>query len=124
MSTVVKPIKIPSKVKIGSQVYSIYERHISEDAGLSDSHAYTYTHGNFIVMNKDLNVQLQRRYLMHELLHAIVHVFGQNDKSGKEDRTDTEDNIEHWFVYLMQEPMVMLLRENPDLVKFMIGNDI
>lgn len=114
---------LPKKVKIGSQVYAIHERTVNEDAGLTDSHAYTYTNGNFIVVNKDLNYQLQRRYLMHELLHAIVFVFGQNDKPDKDERTDTNENLEHWFIYLLQEPLVMLLRDNPTLVSFLLEKD-
>lgn len=116
-----KYTKLPSKIKVGSQTYAIYERHISEDAALSDSHAYTYTEGNFIVVNKDLNPQLQRRYLMHEVLHALMFVFGQNDRADKDERTDTNENLEHWFIYLIQEPLVMLLRDNPDLVDFLLS---
>lgn len=115
--------KIPSKIKIGSQTYDVYERNNRTDAGLADSHAYTYTAGNFIVIDKDMPDQLKRRYLMHELLHALVFVFGQDDKSSKDERTDTLDNLEHWFIYLIQEPMVMLMRDNPKLVEFFINND-
>ena len=116
-------VPMPKKVKIGSQTYSIYERAISEDSGLGDSHAYTYTSGNFIVVNKDLNYQLQRRYLMHEILHAVIFVFGQNDKADKDERTDTYENLEHWFIYLLQEPLVMLMRDNPPLVSWLTAKD-
>ncbi len=116
-----KHTKIPAKIKVGSQTYAIYERSISEDAGLAEAHAYTYTEGNFIVVNKDLNPQLQRRYLMHEVLHALIFVFGQNDKSDRDERTDTNENLEHWFIYLIQEPLVMLLRDNPSLVDFILS---
>jgi Zn-dependent peptidase ImmA (M78 family) len=116
-------IKLPTSVRIGSQVYAIYERTNREDAGLGDSHAYTYTDGGFIVIDRDLNPQLKRRYLMHELLHAVMFVFGQEDKPSKEERTDTNENLEHWFIYLVQEPLVMLLRDNPLLVKFLLAND-
>ena len=112
---------LPKKIKIGSQTYAIYERAISEDAGLNDAHAYTYTNGNFIVVNKDLTLQLQRRYLMHEILHAVIFIFGQNDKADKDERTDTNENLEHWFIYLVQEPLVMVLRDNPGLVSFLVG---
>lgn len=117
----IKYPQIPTSINIGTQTYAIYQRSVSEDAGLSDAHAYTYTEGNFIVVNKELNPQLQRRYLMHEVLHALIFVFGQNDKSDKEERTDTNENLEHWFIYLIQEPLVMLLRDNPDLLDFILG---
>lgn len=114
---------LPKKIKLGSQTYAIHERTVNEDAGLADTHAYTYTNGNFIVINKDLNPQLQRRYLMHELLHAIIFVFGQNDKADKDERTDTHENLEHWFIYLTQEPLVMILRDNPTLVAFLLEKE-
>ena len=117
-------IPMPKKLKIGSQTYAIYERHINDDPGLNDAHAYTYTNGNFIVVNKDLNYQLQRRYLMHEILHAVIFVFGQNDKADKDERTDTNENLEHWFIYLLQEPLVMLLRDNPGLVSWLTAKDM
>jgi Zn-dependent peptidase ImmA (M78 family) len=116
-------VPIPKKIKIGSQTYAIYERNINDDPGLSDAHAYTYTNGNFIVVNKDLNYQLQRRYLMHEILHAVIFVFGQTDKADKDERTDTYENLEHWFIYLLQEPLVMLLRDNPSLVNWLTAKD-
>lgn len=114
---------LPKKIKVGSQVYAVYERTASEDAGLAEAHAYTYTEGNFIVVNKNLNPQLQRRYLMHEVLHALIFVFGQTDKSDKDERTDTNENLEHWFIYLIQEPLVLLLRDNPALTNFLLEKD-
>ena len=116
-----KGVKLPSSVQIGSQTYDIYERSVNADAALADSHAYTYNNGNFIVMNSDLHIQQKRRYLMHELLHAIIHVFGQNDKGSKDEKADTEENMDHFYIYLFQEPMVMLLRDNPSLVEFLTG---
>jgi Zn-dependent peptidase ImmA (M78 family) len=116
-------VPIPKKIKIGSQTYAVYERNINDDPGLNDAHAYTYTNGNFIVVNKDLNYQLQRRYLMHEILHAVIFVFGQTDKADKDERTDTYENLEHWFIYLLQEPLVMLLRDNPSLVNWLTAKD-
>lgn len=116
----VKPAKVPSAIRIGSQTYDIYERSVNSDAALSDSHAYTYNNGNFIVLNSDLHIQQKRRYLMHEILHAVIHVFGQNDKASKDEKTDTEENMDHFYIYLLQEPLVMLLRDNPSLVEFLV----
>lgn len=116
-------MKIPSKIKIGSQVYDIYERNVREDVSLADAHAYTYTDGGFIVIDKSMSNQLKRRYLMHELLHALVFVFGQDDKSSKDERTDTLDNLEHWFIYLVQEPLVLLMRDNPKLVEYLVSDN-
>lgn len=116
-------MKLPSKIKIGSHTFDIYERTQYEDSGLETAQAYTYTHGNFIVIAKDLKPALKRRYLMHELLHALIFIFGETDKPDKDERTDTNENLEHSFIYTIQEPMVMLLRDNPKLVEYLTFND-
>jgi hypothetical protein len=113
------PAKVPSAVTVGSQVYRIVERTPGEDGGLSDSHAYTLNASNMICLSVELPPARKRSFLMHELLHAMIFTFSQSERN---DKSENHDEWEHYFIGLVQEPLVMLLRDNPDLLEYLTND--
>lgn len=114
-------MKLPSKVKIGSQIYKILEREDGDDGGLTDALAYTLTERNLIVLNKVLPIDRKRSVLVHELMHAIIYSFSRQDSDKV--TNDNFNDWEHWFISTLQEPWLMILRDNPDLTAYLLAND-
>lgn len=112
-------MKLPKSVRIGSQAYRIVERDQSEDGGLQDSLAYTLTETNLIVFRKDLPVDRKRSILVHELLHAIIYCYARQDT--EKISNENFDDWEHFFIATFQEPLLSVMRENPDLMEFLLG---
>lgn len=114
-------MKMPTKVKIGSQTYKLVERGEGEDGGLADSLAYTLTEHNLIVMRKDLPLDRKRSVLVHELMHAVIYSFSRQDSDKV--TNDNFNDWEHWFITTLQEPWLMLMRDNPEIVDYLLADD-
>lgn len=106
----------PNHVTIGTQRYNIQERHPNDDGGLSDALAYTLVESNLIVLNRDLPGDRKRAILIHEILHAIIYTFSRLDKP---DKLETFDDWEHHFIAIVQEPLAMVIRDNPHLLTWL-----
>lgn len=111
-------MRVPKDIRVGSQTYKVAERLADDDGGLVDSYAYTLPDSNLIVLRKDAPIDRKRALLMHELLHAVIFTFGNHTTSDMEDY----QGWEHHFIYTLQEPMVLVLRDNPELVAFLVGD--
>lgn len=109
-------MKIPSKIRVGSQNYRIVERSPDDDGLLGESYAYTLVESNLVVMRKDLPIDRKRSILIHELLHALIFTFSRTDRAEK---NDTFPEWEHYFIGIIEEPLTLLLRDNPELVEFL-----
>lgn len=109
-------MKLPKDVLIGAQTYRIIERSETDDGMLGQSYAYTLIESNLIVMRRDLPLERKRSILIHELMHAVIFTFGRSDRVEK---NESFDDWEHHFVTLTQEPFLLMLRQNPDLVEFL-----
>jgi hypothetical protein len=109
---------MPSTVKIGAQVFTITMRSRDEDGMLNDNTlGYTLELQNLIVVDKQLPVSKKRLTLLHELMHAMGFVFDTSVKPSKKDDFDT---WEHYFIGIWEEPLLMLLRDNPALVAYLV----
>jgi hypothetical protein len=111
--------KLPSKIRLGSQVWDVSvqkRKHASDDG----HYGFTNAKDNTIVLDAELPESMLRTTLLHELLHAIGVTFGGSFKPAK--ATDYLD-WEHYWIGLYEEPLVMLLRDNPELVGFLLADD-
>lgn len=112
-------MKLPTHVKIGSQIWEITEQ--KRKHSVSNNHfGFTSTANNVIVLDSEQAVSMKRVTLFHELLHAIRITFGGSFQPAK--NTDFEE-WEHFWIGLYEEPVVMMLRENPDLVSYLLANE-
>lgn len=107
-------MRMPKSVKIGSQVWEISEQ---KRKHAMDNH-YGVTNGkdNSIVIDAELSPSMARVTLFHELLHAIRITFGGSLTPNK--WTDFYE-AEHFWIGTYEEPVVAMLRDNPELVKFL-----
>lgn len=111
-------MSIPKQIKIGTQVFDVVLRDRKEDGMLNDS-TFGYTLGaeNLIVIDSSLKFSKQRVTLIHEIFHAIFSVF---DNSVKPNKKDDFETWEHYFIGLYEESFIMVVRDNPDLLKYIL----
>lgn len=112
-------MKIPTKVRIGAQNYKVSERLQTEDGGLTDALAYTLVESNLIVVRKEMPEDRKRSILVHEIMHALIYSFTRQDR---QEKNEDFDGWEHYFIGIMQEPLLMVLRDNPDLVAYLTAD--
>lgn len=110
-------MKLPSKVKIGSQIWEVSEQ---KRKHAMDNH-YGVTNGkdNSIVIDAELSDSMKRTTLFHELMHAIRVTFGGSLSPSK--WADFYE-AEHYWIGLYEEPVVAMLRDNPDLLAYLTND--
>lgn len=110
-------MKVPTQVKIGTQVFEVVLRNPKEDGMLSDgSYGYTMEGASLIVIDASISKRKQRTTFIHEMLHAIAFTFGSPTKPGKE--AEYED-WEHHFIGIYEEALLVVLKENPEVAKYL-----
>ena len=110
---------IPEKIKVGTQVWTIVEHTSKEDGMLyEDNYGYTLERRNMIVLDKDASDTRKKQVLMHEILHAIRFTFFTGSKMAA--KLSFEDT-EHYFIGMYEETLLMVLKDNPDLLTYLIS---
>lgn len=108
-------MKIPKSVKIGSQVWEIHEE--SRKTAYDDEvYGFCKNKESVIVIDSNMPMSVKRVTLLHEILHAIRFTFGGSFTPAK---STTFGEWEHFWIGIFEEPLVMILRDNPELVKFL-----
>jgi hypothetical protein len=111
-------MEVPKKIKIGPQWYRVEQRKTGDDGMLSDaSFAYTLAERNLIVLSVELADSNKRQVLIHEILHAIGNALGSSTKPSKS--ADYAD-WEHHFISVYESGLLMVLQDNPELVKYLV----
>jgi Zn-dependent peptidase ImmA (M78 family) len=112
---------LPKSVKVGSQVWEITEQKRKHNSEFIDgTYGFTIDKDNVIVLDADMSNSVRRVTLLHEVLHAIRFTFGGSHRPHKS--TSYED-WEHYWIGLVEEPLILVLRDNPDLVSFLLTQD-
>lgn len=110
---------IPKKIMIGTQEWAVVEHTSKEDGMLyEDSYGYTLERMNMIVLDKEASASRKRQVLMHEILHAIRFTFFTGSKMAP--KLNFEDT-EHYFIGMYEETLLMVFKDNPDLVKYFLS---
>lgn len=111
-------MKLPSLIKIGTQKFVIEERLPGDDGMLSDScFGYTLEARSLIVIDQTLSDGKKQVVLIHELMHAMNIVFAGVSKPSKKDDYDA---WEHHFIGVWEHAFLLMLRDNPELVKYLM----
>lgn len=111
-------MKIPGKIKIGSQIWTITEQ--KRKHSTEGHYGFTQDKDLTIVIDQEMPESIKRVTLFHELLHAIRATFGGSFTPAK---TTTYDEWEHYWIGIYEEPVVQMLRDNPDLVAYLLSDD-
>jgi Zn-dependent peptidase ImmA (M78 family) len=107
-------MKMPKSVKIASQVWEISEQ--KRKHAMDNHYGVTNSKDNSIVIDAELAESMKRTTLFHELLHAIRITHGGSLSPNKwTDYTEAE----HYWIGLYEEPVVAMLRHNPELVAYL-----
>jgi Zn-dependent peptidase ImmA (M78 family) len=112
---------MPKQVKIGIQVFDIVERKRKEDGMLNDgNYGYTLDDRNLIVVAADMHVSKKQVTLLHEIMHAARMVWESPTKPKK--NAEFED-WEHYFIGVWETSLLLVLRDNPDVVSWLLGGE-
>ena len=115
-----RAVGMPTKIKIGTQVFTVVERHRFDDATLSDDNfAYVIDEGNIIVIDKSIHISKKRVTLFHEVMHAARMVWDNPIRPKMEEF----DEWEHYFIGIWENSLLLVLKENPQLVKWLMQKD-
>lgn len=113
----------PTRVKVGPTTWRITYDHakVRDFQRLADSQ-FTMgctrpTHGDIIIDALTLPESHVREVLLHELLHAVQGTFQIDVSSADKDERD-----EQW-VARTTSPVLLLLRDNPHLVRYLTQPD-
>lgn len=113
-------MRIPPKVKVGSQWFDIVERSRRLDGTLSDeTFGYTLDIENLIVIDADISYSRQQLTLWHELMHAARNIY---DTSVLPRKTDSFETWEHYFIGIWEESLLVLIQDNPELLEYLLSD--
>lgn len=125
MATAIKYPKMPTKVKIGTQNWTVIERSADLDDALSSSaYGYTLTRSSTIIIDANATPSRKRQTLLHELMHAIRYSFGNPTvPSPNDDESKTTDAWEHYFIGMYEEGVLAILRENKNVLDYLLSEE-
>lgn len=106
-----------SSVKIGPQVFDVEFRSTREDGMLNDnSYGYTLDQGNLIVIASDVSESKQKVTMVHEILHSARMIM---EGATKPKKKAEYDEWEHHFIGIFENAFIVILQDNPELVKWL-----
>lgn len=112
-------MKLPTSIKIGSHNWSVTEiKRKNQPDG--ESYGYTNDKDASITIDSEMPTSVKRVTLVHEIMHAIRFTFGGSYQPPK---TTSFEDMEHYFIGLYEEPLTLVLRDNPALVAYLLQDD-
>jgi Zn-dependent peptidase ImmA (M78 family) len=121
----IKYPKMPTKVDIGTQTWTIVERSPDLDDALSSTaFGYTLTRSSTIIIDSSLTPSRKRQTLLHELLHAIRYSMGNiTVPVSSDDETKATDAWEHYFISIYEEGLLLTIRNNPAILEYLLSKE-
>ena len=99
-------------------MWDIVELKPQDDSMLTDgSYGYTDDNRNIIVLNVNQPQTKKKVTVFHELLHAARFTFDTGQVKKR-----TYEEWEHHFIGVWENSMLMILRDNPELTKWLLGD--
>jgi Zn-dependent peptidase ImmA (M78 family) len=109
---------IPKQVKVGLQTFKIVEKPALDDGMLNEgSYGYTLENQNLIVIDKNIPKSKKQVTVLHEVLHACRMSLEGPTRPKKSDDYET---WEHHFIGIYENAVLMVMRDNPTLLKWLI----
>jgi Mlc titration factor MtfA (ptsG expression regulator) len=81
------------------------------------SQGYTLDQGNLIVVANDIALSKQKVVVMHEILHAMRMIF----ENGLPEKDSEYEKWEHYFIGIYENALLMFMRDNPELLDWLIA---
>lgn len=115
--------KPPSIVKIINHIYAIHEASKDNDHQLEDNLGYADNNELVIGIRKDMPAAEKRSTLLHEILHACHSVGQQAPLSAPQKALMTDEEWEHRAIYSLENTLLYVLRNNPRVVEYLVGDE-
>ena len=126
-SKIIKHPKVPTRIKIGAQDWTIIERDRADDGFIADdAYGYTLQKTNVIVLDKHCPPSRKRQTLFHELFHAIRYSNGSSGIKPDMENIQPDEIIltwEHYFIAMYEDTMLNILRENPAVMDYLLSTE-
>ena len=126
-SKTIKYPKLPTKIKIGAQSWTIIERDRADDGYIAeDAYGYTLQKTNVIILDKHCPPSRKRQTLFHELFHAIRFSNGSSGIKPDMENIQPDEIIgtwEHYFIAMYEDTMLNILRENPAVMDYLLSSE-
>lgn len=123
----IKYPKVPTKIKIGAQDWTVIERDRADDGYIADdSYGYTLQKTNVIILDKHCPPSRKRQTLFHELFHAIRYSNGSSGIKPDMENIQPDEIIatwEHYFIAMYEDTMLNILRENPAVMDYLLSSE-
>jgi len=117
---------LPNNVLIGQRNWRVVVSNEKEHPELSEAWAYYDGAHDEIIVRDNMTAGRLRIALIHEILHAIryctMNEAGAIELQGEEeDVTDFMMRMEHYYIFTWAEPLLIVMRNNPKLLKFLLS---
>ena len=103
---------LPKLVKIGGQSWRLRKR-LRDDGTEGFTYGRTTVRFSLIEINRRASIGNRRDTVTHEVLHALLSCFPHG----------MEEEAEEKFVASLSPHLLALLRDNPQLIKFLTADD-
>lgn len=110
-------MKLPSKVKINTYTYTLKEENDPRFDDGADAWGYCDYDNQEIVIKKNATKERKRNIVLHEIMHAVFESVHASPRSMR------ADEIEEYYVVHSAPILVDVLRDNPNLVKYLTHKD-
>jgi len=113
--------KMPSSIKVGARTYDIEVVSDMDEPGLV---GYTNHWKGKIQILEDLVEPVRRETLLHEVVHAGIGTFSSNHRNIANAARHPEDyDWEEHFTDIVGSSLLMILRDNPKLVAYLLHKE-
>jgi Zn-dependent peptidase ImmA (M78 family) len=102
---------IPRKIRIGPTTVKV---RIKKLEGLFAQYHYE---PNEIDVHKGLSEGERRAGLLHELLHAVLHIYGISTVVGLSQQQEEK------LILALEAPLLALLRDNPKVMEYLLAKE-
>jgi Zn-dependent peptidase ImmA (M78 family) len=104
--------KIPARLRVGTVTYEL-----DCSGGRITRAGITVSMHGVMSIDTDMPADQQRQTLLHEVLHAVF------DNGIATLLCDGKDDLDELIVQMLTEPLLAVLRDNPDLLVFLLGDE-
>lgn len=104
---------LPPSVRVGPYVFTVA---VVDQYDEEDPFGWTDWKRELIVVDRNLPAITRRDTLLHEVLHVVNWASGLQERLGVDEEELVTRQLSPW--------LLMLMRDNPELIKFLQGGDL
>lgn len=106
----------PKQIKVLHHIYDIVETTPEDDDQLDTNYGYTDYKSTLIAIDINLSISQKQTTLLHEILHATIEAGANSIKPKKKSNAG---KWEHYFIYSLENTLIDVIRQNPELISYL-----